>query len=242
MSGYPIGVVDTDVGPLLAPIDPWIWPCLVDTGRWEPLVGDLVREILSPGDTVINVGAHVGYFTRMAALSVGRRGHVTAYEPAPSNRKILGLNTTGMPNISIRSAAVSDVAGLGELGLSGDNPGDHRLGVHEGATGATPVDVVRLDDELFPGAPPRLILTDAQGHDLKILRGARETIDRARPHLLIEWSPYLLDPADYAEVDRLLDAGYTARIVEAGITLGCAADGDIIAPDRGTGTLHLDPG
>ena len=43
MSGVQIGIVDTAVGPLLTPMDPWIWPTLVKTGEWEP---DVARACL----------------------------------------------------------------------------------------------------------------------------------------------------------------------------------------------------
>jgi FkbM family methyltransferase len=250
MSGTPVGIVDTDVGPLLAPIDPWIWPCLIETGSWEPLVGEAVRSVLSAGDTVINVGAHVGYYTRMAALAVGHTGIVWAYEPAPSNRRLLEFNISGLCNVAVRSAAVSDETGTGTLTFSGVNPGDHRLGdVHPEPAGSTTVPVVRLDDEewtrynpgagFVPAAPARLIFVDAQGFDLKVLRGARDVIDAARPHVMIEWTPNLLDRADYPEIDRLIESGYTAHIVENGMPIGCASDGDVIGD--GTGTLHLSP-
>jgi len=235
VSGTPIGVVDTDVGPLLAPIDPWIWPCLVETGRWEPLVGDLVRSLLRPGDLVVNVGAHCGYYTRMAALA---GCSVVAYEPAPSNRYLLRLNTADLERVEIRASAVSDEPSRGTLWLSGCNPGDHRIGNHSEATTSTTVDIVRLDDETFPA--PRLIITDAQGFDLRILRGARRLIDETRPHLLVEWTPHMLDRDDYPEIDRLLDIGYTATLVEGPhIVINRAADGDVIGD--GTGTLHLAP-
>jgi FkbM family methyltransferase len=239
MSGAPIGIVDTDVGPLFAPIDPWIWPSLVETGSWEPLVGNVVRSILSMGDTVVNVGAHVGYYTRMAAIAIGGSGLVYAYEPAPSNRKLLRMNTSDLPAVVIRHTAVSNYTGSSTLALSTDNPGDHRLDAHPDSTTSIPVDVVMLDSEIFP-RPPRLILTDAQGCDLRILRGARRLIDKERPHLLIEWTPSMLDHDDYPEIDRLIANGYTARIVEADRFIESATEGDVIAD--GTGTLHLDPG
>lgn len=250
MSGSPIGIVDTDVGPLVAPIDPWIWPCLIESGRWEPMVGDAVRSVLRQGDIVVNVGAHVGYFTRLAALALNNTGWVYAYEPAPSNRRLLRLNTDDLANVVIRDAAVSDNSGYAMLTFSGVNPGDHRLAdAHPDAAGSITVRVATLDEEAFDGRTAtvahdrcgvRLIFTDAQGLDLHILRGARRLIDRERPHIMIEWTPHMLDRANYGEVDRILDLGYTATLVEGPhIVINRATDGDIIG--QGTGTLWLAP-
>lgn len=238
MSGSPIGIVDTDVGPLLAPIDPWIWPCLVKDGRWEPTVGDVVRDVVEPGCTVVNVGAHVGYFVRMAALA---GASVIAYEPAPSNRRLLELNTQGM-SVEIRPAAVSDRARRVPLCLSKSNPGDHRLGHHPDVSRSVDVDVVRLDAELMP-LPPAVtaIICDAQGEDLRILRGAKKLIEMHRPHVLIEFTPHLLDPFDYPEVDRLIAGGYRACLVECDhmpVESGQHA-ADVLG--AGTATMHLKP-
>lgn len=239
MSGMAIGIVDTDVGPLIAPIDPWIWPDLVKHGVWEPMVGEVVRSVLEWGGTVINVGAHVGYYTRMASLAVGSDGTVHAYEPAPSNRKLLGLNTADRKNVVIHDEAVGDESGRAVLNLSSVNPGDHHIGDHPDGQGSVSVLTVRLDDEHYR-TPPRLIFVDAQGYDLKVLRGARRLIDDAKPHVMIEWTPCDLDHADYPEIDRLLDLGYTASIVEGpDIKIERAIDGDVIG--QGTGTLHLAP-
>lgn len=240
MSGTPIGIVDTDVGPLLAPIDPWIWPCLVETGAWEPMVGDVIRSVLRAGDMAVNVGAHVGYFTRMMSTIVCGTGVVLAYEPAPSNRRLLELNLADKSNVSIRPSAVSDTAGWATFTFSGVNPGDHRLAdEHPDAAGSMSVQVVTLDEDMGRPVDLRLILTDAQGLDLHILRGARDLIATTRPHLLIEWTPNTLDHADYPEIDRILDLGYTARLVEPGIEITRAADGDVLG--QGTATMHLAP-
>lgn len=236
-SGTAIGIVDSDVGPLIAPIDPWIWPCLVETGRWEPTVGDLVREIVTPERLVINVGAHVGYFVRLARLAGAR---VVAYEPVPSNRRLLSLNTSDLDGVEIRSAAVSDTAGRAPFGLSPTNPGDHHLGDHADATRWIDVDVVRLDDEAWRA--PHLILCDAQGEDLRILRGGRRVVDVHQPHLLIEFTPYLLDPVDYPEVDRLIEAGWAASLVEADrMPVESAGHAAAVLGATGTATMHIAP-
>lgn len=234
-----IGIVDTDVGPLIAPIDPWIWPCLVDTGQWEPDVGAVVRDVVRGGDTVVNVGAHVGYYTRMAALA---GAHVIAYEPAPSNRRLLELNTVGL-DVEIRHHAVSDTNRAGQLNLSTCNPGDHHLGPHTESVRSIDTTIVALDSELFaPFDSLTLVIVDAQGEDLRVLRGAHKFIDLFRPHLLIEFTPHLLDPADYPEIDRLIAAGYTASLIEPGhfpVTSGAHA-ADVLG--AGTATMHLAPG
>src|SRR4051812_47172583 len=54
---------------------------LVLTGVYEPAVARVMRAVLEPGDTAIDVGAHVGLHSLYAAALVGRTGSVVAVEP-----------------------------------------------------------------------------------------------------------------------------------------------------------------
>jgi FkbM family methyltransferase len=52
-------------------------------GVWEPQLTSWIRERLSPGDTFIDVGANVGYYSLLAASCVGTQGRVVAVEVSP---------------------------------------------------------------------------------------------------------------------------------------------------------------
>src|SRR5262245_25225023 len=54
------------------------------TGQWEPAITQYVRTRLRAGDTFIDVGANIGYFTLLASRLVGPTGHVYAIEASPS--------------------------------------------------------------------------------------------------------------------------------------------------------------
>lgn len=60
-------------------------------GNYERAETKLVRSILAPGMTVLDVGANVGYYTALAAQAVGERGRVFAVEPyAPNFHRLDG--------------------------------------------------------------------------------------------------------------------------------------------------------
>jgi hypothetical protein len=59
------------------------------TGTYQEDVLSAVREFVSAGDTVIDVGAHHGLMTVTAAKTVGPTGRVYAFEPSPSIREEL---------------------------------------------------------------------------------------------------------------------------------------------------------
>src|SRR5215213_552816 len=51
------------------------------TGRYEPQDTALVRALLEPEMTFVDVGANWGYYTLLAASLVGRKGQVISFEP-----------------------------------------------------------------------------------------------------------------------------------------------------------------
>jgi len=59
------------------------------TGLHEPAVQRALAEQLRPGMTFWDVGAHVGFFTVLAARLVGEGGHVHAFEPVEENQRRL---------------------------------------------------------------------------------------------------------------------------------------------------------
>ncbi len=63
---------------------------------------------LAPGDSFVDIGAHFGYFTLLAASLVGDTGSVYAIEPARETFALLGENVAGKANVRIFHNAVSD--------------------------------------------------------------------------------------------------------------------------------------
>src|SRR5262245_1072297 len=58
-------------------------------GTYETDEINFVRGVLGPGDTAIDVGAHVGFFTMHMAAIVGAAGRVYAFEPFTANAELL---------------------------------------------------------------------------------------------------------------------------------------------------------
>ena len=54
-------------------------------GTYEPEQTRAFEELVKPGDTVLDVGAHVGYYTLLSSVLVGASGRVFAFEPNPRN-------------------------------------------------------------------------------------------------------------------------------------------------------------
>lgn len=142
--------------------------------RWET---DLVQRMLCPGQVFVDVGAHIGYYSTLAAGLVGPEGEVHAFEPCAANARLLRLNVAPFGDrVRVYEAAVSDTAGVSWLYICEENSGDHRLYATPGRQ-AEPVDVVRLDDvRALRGKRIDFLKVDVQGQEQRVINGARRLV------------------------------------------------------------------
>lgn len=181
--------VESDVGPLLIHAhDQVISPQLRETGTWEPSEGAWLRSVIHPGDTVVDCGANVGYFSLLAARATGSSGNVLAVEPEAGNLRLLRANLwrNAADHVSVVPVAASDARGTVALRRNATNTGDHQSHAE-----AQPDDVLvpcLALDELLEGMAVDVIKIDTQGVDHLVVAGLRATL-AANPgaSLLVEF-------------------------------------------------------
>jgi FkbM family methyltransferase len=153
----------------------------------------------------IDVGANVGvhsYFLARWSRSVH------AFEPNP--RLVEYLRRAVSRNVAVSAIALSDSTGMARLsiprlhGVEADpyasieprvaslRANEFGAAVDEVEVRTAPLDSLRMTEIGF-------IKIDVEGHELSVLRGARETLERDRPTLLIELDQrYLEQPLEQA--------------------------------------------
>lgn len=170
------------------------------TGVWEPMTTQIVSALLRPGDTFLDIGANIGWYSVLAGLLVGESGTVVAIEPDPVNCELLLRNTARFPQVSVRNVALADQPGQLLLARSASNLGDHRLAttITESERETVTVDVETLDSlariEDFDVSKIRVVKIDTQGAETLIFRGAKQFV-KALPvscGLVVEFAPNLL--------------------------------------------------
>src|SRR5689334_14548427 len=79
-------------------------------GTYEPEQTGHFIHFVRPGSTVLDIGAHVGYYTLLASMLAGDAGYVWAFEPEPHNAEFLRqhLAVNNCRNVHVEEAAVSD--------------------------------------------------------------------------------------------------------------------------------------
>jgi FkbM family methyltransferase len=187
-------VADGDYGPIEGALDDRVVFGRYRAQRtWSPDVVGLLARWLTPGGTLIDVGAHIG----LISIGVARAcdAQCLAFEPAPENYRLLCRNVArqGLERrIEALDYALDAESGQTELALSGDNSGDHRLLRHTRAASGRSVRVAgaRLDDVLAQRAlaSPVAMKLDTQGGEARVLAGARTSIARVE-HLVLEYWP-----------------------------------------------------
>ena len=180
--------IPTDVGILWYKSgDEGVTTIVQGTGTWEPHTGKAIRSVLQEGDFFVDVGAHVGYFSVMAAQIVGETGSVMAFEPHPENVQLLSKNLAPYANSVICPLALAETRGAVALYPSAVNSGDNRLSPHARSAGAITVQTLPLDG--FGIKRLDFLKIDTQASDHKVMEGARETIERCRPFITTEYWP-----------------------------------------------------
>jgi FkbM family methyltransferase len=152
-------------------------------GSYEPEQTALFVKHLSPGGTLLDVGAHVGYYTLLSAQLVGPRGRVVAFEPNPTNHRFLQRHAAlnGCAQVEVVAAAVSDQNGVARFDFgTGSGTG------HLAEEGTLEVRTVRLDDFCAErGLRPDAVKIDVEGAELRVLHGAEATLAAARPVIFL---------------------------------------------------------
>jgi len=162
------------------------------TGVWEKEVTDLLRAITKEGMVLVDVGAHIGYFTLLGARLVGETGEVFAFEPDIKNFSLLDKNVglNGYENVIRVKKAVTDKVGNASLFLNEDNSGDHSLRPSRGQTSVY-IETTSLDRFFYSSSfKPDIVKMDIQGAEMAALRGMDRLI-RTNPSLklIIEFWP-----------------------------------------------------
>jgi FkbM family methyltransferase len=157
-------------------------------GTFERHIVSAILRHARAGDTICDVGAHVGYLTLVMARAVGPNGRVLSFEPDPRNYRALRSNierNRAEAIVSPVQSAVSNRTGSMKLATFGYSFVSHL------ATDTTPADAKLLDvsvttiDELGLDTL-QLIKIDVEGAEGDVFQGAERTLTTHRPVVISE--------------------------------------------------------
>jgi len=167
-------------------------------GTYERATQLFLMRVLRPGDAFIDVGAHIGYFSLLAAAVVREQGRVVAVEPIEENYSQLSRHITEneLTWITPVNAVISDADGEAAIYFNTDNDGGHALWdpakhpANELTRQSPRADTVpsrRLGTLLAENGieQVRLMKIDTEGAEASILDAARDVFEAGRVDFII---------------------------------------------------------
>lgn len=167
------------------PHDFYIGGALERYGEYIESETQRILRMINPGDVVVEVGANIGAHTIPIAKKVTDRGRVFAFEPQRIIFHMLcgNLAMNGIWNTFVDRIAISDEASVLHVPpINYAMPGN--FGAAEMCSEGEPVHSMRIDDMGFKRLD--LLKIDVEGMELRVLKGAIDTLEALRPVLFFE--------------------------------------------------------
>ena len=188
----------------------------------------VIRRFLPEDGVFVDVGANQGELTLVAARRA-RRGRVVAFEPVPQWHERLAANVAlnRFAHVTLVRAGVSDHEGEAAMFTSHDTAPQasfneglssfQRSGTRDVPVGTFPL--VTLDAWVERARLTRqdLLKVDVEGSERAVLEGARATLERFRPMLLLELNEETFGAAGYTGetlAGWLRELGYLLSLVD----------------------------
>jgi FkbM family methyltransferase len=184
-------------------------------GFHEPRVARLITREVRPGSVAIDVGHMIGYFSLLMAKCTGPGGAVHAFDPDPRayERLVENVARNSMHWITTNPLALGDRAGTARFGIHERIGWSSTKEVKEFSEWTT-VPIQTLDDyvaehDLDP-ARISVVKVDAEGGELQVLKGARNTLSAGAPVVVVEVIPRRPGEPARELVEYMRGLGYEA--------------------------------
>lgn len=178
-------------------------------GYCEANLTNFLLRFLKDGDVVLDVGAHVGFYSMLMSTLVGDKGEVHSFEPTPWTFNILKHNTEKLGNVSLNNNAVSNKKENISFKDYGPGYGAYNTAHKSGSVlnkkaNVVHVETISLDDYCKEkNIKPIFIKLDAEGYEYSILNGMNYLLKEVRPLITLEvaggegWSENCQKSIDY---------------------------------------------
>jgi FkbM family methyltransferase len=179
---------------------------------WEPEL-ELIDRVVREGDTAIDIGANYGLWAYHLSRAVGSSGKVYSFEPIPFTAQTFRRIARALgftKNVEIVAKGCSDAsgtveftlpvqengaisAGLVTLGSRNDDRPGRETHARYNKSRTLACEVVKLDDYLPNVEHLSLLKCDIEGADLFAMRGAKGLLEKHKPVVILEITPWYLE-------------------------------------------------
>lgn len=203
---------------------------LSTNGVFEPYTTEVIKQNISNGDLVMDIGANIGYFTLIMAKGIRENGKVFSFEPEPKNFELLKKNVeiNNYSNVILEKKAIGNKTGIAKLYLADKKDNIFYSGLHRifrsdlvsQISNPISINIIKLDDylqDLKSIKKIRLIKIDVEGAEFDVLKGMSKILDGNKEiKIVMEFSSenlkdYGSNPSDV--MDFLINKGFKLSII-----------------------------
>ncbi len=149
----------------------------------------LIKKYTKPNDTVLDIGANIGFYAELLSNAVGVNGKVHCFEPDTTNFNYLKKRCINLNNVSVNHKAVSDKTGILKIYTSKQLNVDHRTYKPDDYDQEIDIEAIAIDDYLN-GQLVNFIKMDIQGFEMSAVKGMHKTLESPDLKMLSEFWPY----------------------------------------------------
>ncbi len=209
------------------------------TGDWEKWITNIMLSIVKPGMTVLDIGAHTGFFSILSGMLVGPTGQVHAFEPNPFHHRNLlkSISFNGMyGRVHLHRVALSNQRGETEFQTIGDGGTSIQFLGIEAINEPTKFKVKQgLLTDFLPSLKADVIKIDVDGAEPLIMDSVFEVIDH-NPSIIIlmEYLPVIWRGGTPGPIlQKFVQRGFRFHIL--------FRDGQVVPTDAAGLEAHQDP-
>lgn len=173
-------------------VDPRYEPDYLD-GSCESMVQKVIVERLCDGGTFYDVGAHIGFFSLIAARLVGESGAVFAFEADRTNAARIEQQVlrNRFAQINVLPVAVWSESGSVRFERNSEFSARYSgsvIGTCAGAGAGESIETMAVTLDAFSESHrvPTLVKIDVEGGEIEVLRGAARLLAATRPVVVCE--------------------------------------------------------
>lgn len=164
---------------------------IIENGIYEPYETELILNAVKEGDTFVDVGANIGYYSLLVASRIGQNGKVYSFEPVPDNYSLFekSIKKNGFKNIKVFKNAVSDKGGENvKIYLDKENLGKHSMS-RENVTLETIITTKTVTLDTVINEKINVMKIDVEGAEGLVLKGAKSILQQKSLTIFMEFFP-----------------------------------------------------
>jgi FkbM family methyltransferase len=181
---------------------------------------ETLKKTIKPGSYVLDIGANIGFYSKILSDIVGENGRIFCFEPDKTNFKYLQKNTVGLKNVVLFNNAVSDKKDVIKIYKSKMLNVDHRTYPVSDYESVEEIHALSIDELMADGTIPKVdfVKIDIQGYELFAFKGMQKLLQSNKNlKMVAEYWPHGFKKAGYTAADLyrfFTELGYKFSVME----------------------------